>query len=95
MEVRLAAAKHADRLLADVRDRKVWVEPGHWVLLPKFAGNGFRKNLTALPQRAGRGSVRGWRDKKCLPWLSPLARHPMPAAALCNVATAWYSVQIA
>ena len=48
---------------ADIHKRQQRVKPGHWVLLPKLAGNGFRKNLTALPQRAGRGSVRGWRDK--------------------------------
>jgi hypothetical protein len=47
--------------LTVMKDRR-GVKPG-WVLLPKFDGNGFRKNLTALPRRGGRGSVRGWRDK--------------------------------
>jgi hypothetical protein len=50
------------------------VEPGHWVFLPKFAGNGFRKNLTALPQRAGRALFVDGAIKNCLPWLSPLAK---------------------
>ena len=48
---------------AVILERRLGVKPRHWVLLPKLAGNGFRKNLTALPQRAERGSVRGWRDK--------------------------------
>ena len=80
---------------ADAHDGPEWVKPGHLQSPLERAGYGFRKAPTALPRRTGPGSVHDWRDKNCLPPLSPVACHPMRVAALCNVANPWYSVQVA